>query len=139
MSTTDKALEDTNAKTAEDAKEKEPDEKNEKAADEKQEKAPDDAKKQEPNEKQEKAPDDAKEKVPNAKKEKASDDTVDPQSSLREECKRYRCHKYVERLEKCDERVKGKKETKETCMEEVIDVFHCVDHCASHSLFSKLK
>ena len=43
------------------------------------------------------------------------------------------------RLEECNERVNSKTKTTETCMEEVIDFYHCVDHCAGPKIFAKLK
>ena len=35
-------------------------------------------------------------------------------------------HAYKAKLEECNERVKT-----ETCVEEIIDFYHCVDHCAA--------
>lgn len=34
-------------------------------------------------------------------------------------------------LETCNDRVKSKKETDETCYEELLDYVHCVDACVS--------
>ncbi|XP_011309264.1 cytochrome b-c1 complex subunit 6, mitochondrial [Fopius arisanus] len=72
---------------------------------------------------------------------KADDeDLVDPQKVLREECsQKPSCVKFQERLSTCNDRVNSRKETLETCLEELIDYVHCVDHCASKTLFSKLK
>lgn len=64
---------------------------------------------------------------------------VDPLTTLREECQQAHCDKYKIKLDTCNDRVNSRKKTAETCYEELLDLFHCVDHCASHSLFSKLK
>ena len=39
-------------------------------------------------------------------------------------------HAYKAKLEECNERVKT-----ETCVEEIIDFYHCVDHCAAIEIF----
>lgn len=44
-----------------------------------------------------------------------------------------------EKLEQCNERVSSKKQTTETCTEELIDYFHELDHCVAKTLFTKLK
>lgn len=65
---------------------------------------------------------------------------VDPQDTLREKCGQTgHCQHYKEELEQCSERVQGRKETTETCAQELYDFIHCVDHCVSKSLFSHLK
>ncbi|XP_073969985.1 cytochrome b-c1 complex subunit 6, mitochondrial-like [Rhodnius prolixus] len=71
---------------------------------------------------------------------KAQDDEelVDPQETLKEEC-RPKCSSYKEKLEQCNERVSSRSQTAETCMEELFDFVHCVDHCVAKTLFSKLK
>jgi len=75
-----------------------------------------------------------------AEDEAEEEELVDPMDVLREECSaKPDCAKYQERLQECNTRVTSRKKTEETCMEELIDFMHCVDHCVSHSLFSKLK
>ena len=64
---------------------------------------------------------------------------VDPQAELRAECKKAHCENYVTKLETCNARESSMKKTEETCYEELLDLLHCVDHCASKALFSKLK
>lgn len=64
---------------------------------------------------------------------------VDPQTVLREECKTAHCGDYITKLETCNQRVESRTKTEETCYEELLDLFHCVDHCVSKTLFSKLK
>ena len=67
------------------------------------------------------------------------EELVDPQDVLREQCKTEHCQSFVDKLEACNTRVSSKKQTTETCYEELIDFMHCVDHCASQTLFAKLK
>ncbi|KAE8743564.1 hypothetical protein FOCC_FOCC010811 [Frankliniella occidentalis] len=68
------------------------------------------------------------------------EDIVDPQETLKEKCRlKPKCVALKERLEECNNRVNSKKQTAETCAEEVYDWFHCVDHCVSHDLFKQLK
>jgi len=66
-------------------------------------------------------------------------EVVDPFPEIREECEQKHCQKYREKLDECNARVSSRKKTEETCHEEVIDLFHCVDHCATPKLFKKLK
>lgn len=70
----------------------------------------------------------------------AEEEIVDPLSIRREKCQQEpKCAKLKLRLDKCTNRVTNAKETDETCFEEIIDYVNCVDHCAMHGLFSKLK
>lgn len=39
----------------------------------------------------------------------------------------------------CNDRVNSRSKTTETCIEELFDYIHELDHCVAHSLFSKLK
>ncbi|RWS25181.1 cytochrome b-c1 complex subunit 6-like protein [Leptotrombidium deliense] len=73
------------------------------------------------------------------KAEEEEEELVDPQEVLREDCTKKHCMKLKEKLEQCNNRVNSKKQTSESCFEEVIDLFHCVDHCVAETLFSKLK
>ncbi|KAJ6633316.1 Cytochrome b-c1 complex subunit 6, mitochondrial [Pseudolycoriella hygida] len=65
---------------------------------------------------------------------------VNPQEVLREECNK---NGHVESLfgkyQACNDRVNSKKQTAETCTEELFDYLHELDHCVAHTLFSKLK
>ncbi|XP_018329126.1 cytochrome b-c1 complex subunit 6, mitochondrial-like [Agrilus planipennis] len=71
---------------------------------------------------------------------KADDeDLVDPQQELRNECRESHCKNFAEKLEECTTRVTSKTKTTETCVEELIDLMHCLDHCVTPHLFSKLK
>jgi ubiquinol-cytochrome c reductase subunit 6 len=75
---------------------------------------------------------------------KASDESepeelIDPQEVLREECTAKKCSAYENTLKECNDRVNSRSKTAETCMDEVIDFMHCVDHCVAKTLFSKLK
>lgn len=68
------------------------------------------------------------------------EELVDPYDVLREKCrKEEKCEKYEAKLNSCNERVRSRKKTAETCYEELLDLFHCVDHCAAKDLFKKLK
>jgi len=68
------------------------------------------------------------------------EDPEDPQETLKESCQeKPACVAMKEELERCTERVEGKAKTTETCEQELYDFIHCVDHCVSHSLWSKLK
>lgn len=71
----------------------------------------------------------------------SDEEIVDPLSVRREKCQQEeKCTKLKLRLDKCNARVeKAGKDTSETCFEEIIDYVNCVDHCAMHGLFSKLK
>ncbi|XP_008545652.1 cytochrome b-c1 complex subunit 6, mitochondrial [Microplitis demolitor] len=78
--------------------------------------------------------------VPRVKADDEDAELVDPQKVLREKCSQEpKCVKFQERLTTCNNRVNSRKKTEETCLEELIDYVNCVDHCASHDLFSKLK
>ena len=72
---------------------------------------------------------------------KAEDEElVDPQAVLKESCaQKPGCMAFKQKLEECNERVSSRSQTTETCIEELIDFVHCVDHCVSKQLFAKLK
>ena len=76
---------------------------------------------------------------PTARCEDEEPELVDPQETLRAECKAQKCDKYRVKLETCNERVNSRSQTTESCYEELLDLFHCVDHCVAKNLFSKLK
>lgn len=79
--------------------------------------------------------------VIDAPEEEEEEDLVDPQGVLRDECieKNAKCQELKDILDKCNERVAVNPAIEEeTCEEELIDFVHCVDHCVSKSLFSKL-
>ncbi|XP_065201414.1 cytochrome b-c1 complex subunit 6, mitochondrial-like [Planococcus citri] len=44
-----------------------------------------------------------------------------------------------QRLEECNARVRSRKQTAETCEEELHDLVHFIDHCAAKDLFKYLK
>lgn len=70
----------------------------------------------------------------------ADEEIVDPLSTRREKCQAdTKCVKLKLRLDKCTTRVNKNPDSGETCFEEIIDYVSCVDHCAMHGLFSKLK
>lgn len=69
------------------------------------------------------------------------DEIEDPYDTLKKKCaKQKECKQFARELDTCTLRVMehGEK-TGETCVQEVFDLIHCVDHCAAHKLFSKLK
>lgn len=70
----------------------------------------------------------------------ADEEIVDPLQTKREKCKQEeKCLQLQKRLDKCTKRVEKHPEREESCFEEVLDYVSCVDHCAMHGLFSKLK
>lgn len=50
-----------------------------------------------------------------------------------------KAQKLAEKLQACNDRVNAKSRTTETCVEELIDLFHYVDHCVANDILSKLK
>ena len=42
-------------------------------------------------------------------------------------------------LDGCNSRVASKARTTETCFEEILDFYHCVDHCAAPTIFQHVK
>ncbi|KAG6803943.1 cytochrome b-c1 complex subunit 6, mitochondrial [Apis mellifera caucasica] len=76
--------------------------------------------------------------IPTVKAE--DEEIVDPQKLLREKCSRLpKCSAMQDKLNTCNDRVNSRKQTEETCMEELIDYVECVDHCVAKTLFTKLK
>ena len=71
--------------------------------------------------------------------EEEEEDLVDPGQVIKEECTDGQCAKYKEKLDSCSSRVTSKSQTTETCFEEILDFYHCMDHCAVKDMFSKLK
>ena len=79
------------------------------------------------------------------------EDLVDPATVIKEKCAETDCTKYKDRLDECTTRVsvvwfysldnlsstqvQSKNKTTETCFEEILDFYHCVDHCASDKIF----
>ncbi|KAL1501776.1 hypothetical protein ABEB36_007041 [Hypothenemus hampei] len=74
---------------------------------------------------------------------KADDDEaelVDPQQVLRDQClETAHCKTLADKYQACNDRVRSRSETTETCVEELFDLLHAVDHCVTKDLFSKLK
>lgn len=67
-------------------------------------------------------------------------DMEDPQKKLKQSCRGTEiCASMLQELEECNDRVNGKKLTKETCEQELYDLFHCVDRCVAKDLFKFLK
>ena len=77
---------------------------------------------------------------------------MDPATVIKEKCAETDCTKYKERLDECNNRVRivnlneckpglspvqvqSKNKTTETCFEEILDFYHCVDHCAAKEIF----
>ncbi len=80
--------------------------------------------------------------VPRVKAEEEEEDEpelVDPAVEIKAHCAEEHCSKYKARLDECNDRVNSKTKTTETCLEEVMDFYHCVDHCAGPKIFAKLK
>ena len=71
--------------------------------------------------------------------EEDEEDLVDPHELVREDCVKDHCAAIKARLDECNARVESKSATTETCFEEILDFYHCVDHCASKIILTKLK
>merc|ERR1712117_886970 len=67
--------------------------------------------------------------------EEDEEELVDPADEIKASCESKNCQKYRDRYEECNARVNSE----ETCLEEVIDLFHCVDHCASPKIAATFK
>merc|ERR1739842_67647 len=80
--------------------------------------------------------------VPKVRADDDEDDEeelVDPAEEIKASCEAKNCQKYRDRYEECNARVNSKKQAEETCVEEVLDLFHCVDHCASPKIAATFK
>lgn len=77
--------------------------------------------------------------IPKVKADDDEEELVDPQKVLREKCSAAHCESFQEKLNTCNDRVNSRKQTEETCLEELIHYVECVDHCVAKTLFSKLK
>ncbi|CAH0549272.1 unnamed protein product [Brassicogethes aeneus] len=79
-------------------------------------------------------------KMPVVKAQEEEEDLVDPQQVLRDACRDTdHCKHLSEKYEACNARVLSKSQTAETCVEELFDLLHAIDHCVTKDLFSKLK
>merc|ERR1712037_444884 len=63
--------------------------------------------------------------------EEDEEDLVDPHDTVREQCVTDHCAAIKARLDECNARVESKNSTTETCFEEILDFYHCIDHCSS--------
>ena len=71
--------------------------------------------------------------------EEDEEDLVDPHETVREQCVTDHCLAVKAKLDECNARVESKNNTTETCFEEILDFYHCIDHCSSKIIMSKLK
>merc|ERR1712150_234258 len=69
--------------------------------------------------------------------EEDEEDLIDPAVEIKEKCADDHCTKYKNRLDECNDRVTSKNNTTETCLEEILDFYHCVDHCAGAKIFDR--
>ena len=60
---------------------------------------------------------------------------MDPATAIKEACAENHCTAYKAKLDECNDRVRSKNKTTETCFEEILDFYHCVDHCAAKDVF----
>ena len=60
---------------------------------------------------------------------------MDPATAIKEACAENHCTAYKAKLDECNDRVRSKNKTTETCFEEILDFYHCVDHCAAQDVF----
>lgn len=77
--------------------------------------------------------------IPKVKADDEEGELVDPQKVLREKCSEKHCTSFQEQLNICNDRVNSRKNTEESCFEELVNYVECVDHCVAKTLFSKLK
>ncbi|CAH2007523.1 unnamed protein product [Acanthoscelides obtectus] len=78
-------------------------------------------------------------KLPSVKAQE-EEELVDPQDVLREKCRdTEHCKHLAEKYQACNDRVNSRSQTTETCVEELFDLLHAVDHCVTKDLMSKLK
>ncbi|KAF7283645.1 ubiquinol-cytochrome c reductase 11 kDa subunit isoform X2 [Rhynchophorus ferrugineus] len=80
-------------------------------------------------------------KLPSVRAQEDEDEElVDPQQTLRAQClDTDHCKHLAEKYQTCNDRVSSRSQTAETCVEELFDLLHAVDHCVTKDLFSKLK
>merc|ERR1712223_2291814 len=71
--------------------------------------------------------------------EEDEEELVDSQEVIRDKCKESHCVAAQKELETCNDRVNSKTATTETCFQEILDFYHCIDHCASATIMSQLK
>jgi len=76
---------------------------------------------------------------PEEEEEEEEEDLIDPATAIKEACAENQCTSYKAKLDECEERVKSKTKTTETCFEEILDFYHCVDHCAAKDIFKHVK
>ncbi|XP_063709458.1 cytochrome b-c1 complex subunit 6, mitochondrial [Culicoides brevitarsis] len=78
---------------------------------------------------------------PVVKAQEEEEELVDQQDALRTKCREENGHaKHLwEKYQGCNDRVNSKTQTSETCVEELVDYLHALDHCVSATLFKKLK
>ncbi|XP_075246540.1 cytochrome b-c1 complex subunit 6, mitochondrial-like [Convolutriloba macropyga] len=63
------------------------------------------------------------------------EDLVDPMDTLRDSCKaQANCNALSEKLDACSSRVESRSKNTEECIEEMLDLIHCVDDCVSHNI-----
>ncbi|KPM11055.1 glutathione peroxidase [Sarcoptes scabiei] len=71
--------------------------------------------------------------------EEEEEELVDPMEKLKEKCSSEHCQSWKDKYDACNERVNSRKQTTESCFEELVDFLHCVDHCVAPKLFKHLK
>ena len=89
--------------------------------------------------------------------EEEEEDLVDPAAEIKEKCGEGSCSGMKvswccvvtwrrceaadpqAMLDGCNSRVTSKARTTETCFEEILDFYHCVDHCAAPTIFQHVK
>ncbi|GLV38474.1 Ubiquinol-cytochrome c reductase 11 kDa subunit [Carabus blaptoides fortunei] len=68
------------------------------------------------------------------------EELVDPQQTLRDKCREgHHAKSLAEKYQICNDRVNSRSETAETCVEELFDLLHAIDHCVTEKLFNQLK
>lgn len=67
------------------------------------------------------------------------EDLIDPMDEIRRDCAENHCSNLFQKLTECNDRVNSRKKTTESCAEELLDMLHCRDHCATDKIFKHLK
>merc|ERR1712080_565095 len=78
-------------------------------------------------------------KADEGEEDEEEEDLVDPAMGIKEKCGEEHCSMARAALDDGSARVTSKTRTSETCLEEIVDFYHCVDHCAAPDIFKHLK
>ncbi|XP_057658628.1 cytochrome b-c1 complex subunit 6, mitochondrial-like [Diorhabda carinulata] len=75
-----------------------------------------------------------------SRNEASEEELEDPLEVLRSKCRETElAQRLSEKYQACNDRVNGKRNTAETCVEELFDWLHVVDKCVAKDIFNHLK